>query len=605
MRCRPYALPVVGGGSGSIGDGAPRPSTLVDWVGLVRDLAERLTTVSDAHEVAQTVSAGIQHGLGASAVVVGVLRADGQGVTTLVAEGVRDVTTEWLTAPLPTEESVAAIAALAADGPFVWSTRAARDRDVPMYAGRPSSAEAWAVLPLLIAGRPIGTISIGWPTPRDFDTAEVAILEVIAHQCALALDRARLDAVRRAERDTLELLNEGTQLMVSALEPERLLEELVHLAVPRLAPWCAVCEADGDDLRRAAIEIQGHRALARTLKGRVVASIRGPHPAAVAFRTGTVQVVCPVDEEVARSGFTPIDAPPVGTRKGPWTELSVPIKSAGDVLGVLTLVSDRWHGQPPDDVRFAAEGLAARAGVALANAWRFEEARRTATTLSGAFLPARLPAIAGYEVAAQYLPAGATVAGDWYDVAALPSGAYLVGIGDAGGHGIEAASLMGQLRNGARSLAMVGKTPGEIVSGLRLLTAHEHPDAFATVSYGLLDPVAHTAAWAVAGHIPVLRFGRGSASYVEGHVELPLGWPSPPSGEHVLALGEGEGVVLVTDGVVERRSSGLDEGMAQLRDVVATHTSLGAAELTDAIVDRFCQSPEDDCCVLVLTRRCA
>lgn len=593
---------MAGGGSGSIGGDAPRPSALVEWVELVRDLAERLTTVSDAEEIARTISSEIQRGLGASAIVLGVMSPDGQGITTLVAEGVTDSTTELLTTPLPMDASLPAIAALAKGGPFVWSTLAARDRDYPMYAGRPSNAEAWAVLPLLIGGRPVGALSIGWPRRRDFDSAEVAILEVIAHQCALALDRARLDAVRRAERDTLELLSEGTQLMVSALEPGRLLEELVHLAVPRLAPWCAVCEADGDDLRRAAIEIQGEEAIARKLKGRVVASIHSAHPAAVAFRTGTVQVVYPIAEEFIRSGFEPIDATSVVERKDPWTGLSVPIKSSGDVLGVLTLVSDKWNGQPPDDVRFAAEGLAARAGVALANAWRFEEARRTATTLSKAFLPAQLPSISGYEVAAQYLPAGATVAGDWYDVAVLPSGGYLVGIGDAGGHGIEAASLMGQLRNGARSLAMVGQAPGQIVSGLRLLTTHEHPDAFATVSYGLLDPVAHTAAWVVAGHIPVLRFGNDTVSYVEGHVELPLGWPSPASGEHILTLGEGDGVVLVTDGVVERRASGVDEGMTQLRDLVAAHNSLGAAELTDVIVDRLCQSPEDDCCVLVLRR---
>ena len=56
----------------------------------------------------------------------------------------------------------------------------------------------------------------------------------------------------------------------------------------------------------------------------------------------------------------------------------------------------------------------------------------------------------GYHAATRYIPAEGHVAGDWFDVAQLPSGAFLVGVGDVGGHRLPAASLMLQLRNATR-----------------------------------------------------------------------------------------------------------------------------------------------------------
>jgi serine phosphatase RsbU (regulator of sigma subunit) len=87
---------------------------------------------------------------------------------------------------------------------------------------------------------------------------------------------------------------------------------------------------------------------------------------------------------------------------------------------------------------------------------------RHATPASGRADPRRVAEVAGYESAARYIPAEGRVAGDWFDVAQLPSGGFLVGVGDVGGHGLPAASLMLQLRNPARALATQAacRTPG-------------------------------------------------------------------------------------------------------------------------------------------------
>jgi GAF domain-containing protein len=446
----------------------------------------------------------------------------------------------------------------------------------------------------------VGVLTLGWPADHRFDEVELAVLEVIAHQCAVALDRARIEQVRLAERDALELLSEGTRLMVSALDPADIVESLVALAVPRLAPWCAVDVVEGHTLRRVAVEIAGHEDLARELRDRAGLPIGHPAPHTVAIRTGEVQVVPEVDR-VLRTLYPD---PRVGALLGerPWTGLAVPVKAAGEVIGVMSLASDRWRSTPTDDVRFVAEGLAARAGVALVNARRFEDERQTAALLMEAFLPARLPAIPGYEVAARYLPAGGRVAGDWYDVVPLPSGRYLVGIGDAGGHDIRAASLMGQLRNSARGLAMTGLSPAAVLDGLQLLTVEDGPDSFATAAYGVLDPATHAVRWAIAGHLPPLVFGPDGARFLARAGGAPLGSPGAGVTEQSARWGPATGVVLVTDGVLERRGQGLDDGLDRLLRLVDDHRALDATALTGRIVAALCPGAEDDCCVLVLRR---
>lgn len=575
---------------------------LLEWVALVRDLAERLTRVGDLSELGRAVSEEARRGLGACAVVLQELVEDGKALVAIVADGVTDETKALLAHPGPADETVPAIAALTKGGPYLWSTLAERDRDYPEYRGRPSAATSWAILPLSVRGAPVGALSLGWPQPEHFAQEKVAILEVIAHQCAIAIDREHLDQRRCAERETLELLSRGSELMVSALEPGRLVEALVQLAVPRLAPWCAVGEVEGTSVRRVAIAVDGAGELADALRGRIITSIDSTHPMALTVRTGELQIVHPIPVEVARTTVPTADAEVLEKGAAESTGICVPIKSGGAVIGVLSLASGAWKGTCPDPVRFAAEGLAARAGTGLANARLYQRERKTASMLAEAFLPARLPEIPGYELAARYLPSGSLVAGDWYDVAPLGSGTYLVGMGDAGGHGVEAASLMGQLRNGARSLAVIGRRPAGIVDGLRLLASQDSEDAFATVLYGLLDSRAHALHWTSAGHVPLLRFGSGGAAYLPEPPDLPLGCPAGPAAEHVLELGRGDGVVLVTDGVAERRADGLESRMQQLLELVAARTEEPASTLTEAIVEALCAAPEDDCCVLVLKR---
>ena len=415
---------------------------LVDRISVVRDIAERLTAVVDLPDLARAVASGFREGLGATALTLAVLDQDGKSFTTLVAEGVTEASKERLSGCVPVDLLDAGGHGDGRGATTVLVVARGPGPGISRVLGYPSIARSWAVLPLVVRGSSIGVLAVGWDTEHDFDEVEAAFLQVLAHQCAVALDRTLLDQVRRSERRALELLSEGTRVMVSALEPQAIIDALADLAVPRLAPWCGIYVVEGQRLRRVAIQIAGDRELAAELRNQHALSIDDQHPLTKAFRTAE-SIVVPVHESFVRAVYPPEQAERILQRRVPWTALAVPIKASGEVIGVMSLVSDTWGEGPPDDVRFVAEGLAGRAGVALVNARRFEEERRTAALVMGAVLPEELPDIPGYEVAARYLPAGSRVAGDWYDVARLPSGPYLIGIGDAAGHGTLAASSWG------------------------------------------------------------------------------------------------------------------------------------------------------------------
>ena len=160
----------------------------------------------------------------------------------------------------------------------------------------------------------------------------------------------------------------------------------------------------------------------------------------------------------------------------------------------------------------------------LRNARRYDLERSTARLLSEAVLPRELPQVSGYEVASRYIPAEGRVAGDWFDVARLPSGKFLVGIGDVGGHGISAASLMAQLRDAARGLGDRRRRAREIIRGLAELTLMDDAHGFTTALYGSLSPDEGSFLWSSAGHIPPLLFGSGFASWLAFAEHLLSGW---------------------------------------------------------------------------------
>ena len=201
-----------------------------------------------------------------------------------------------------------------------------------------------------------------------------------------------------------------------------------------------------------------------------------------------------------------------------------------------------------------------------------EREHRIAETLQRSLLPERLPEIPGVLLAARYVPASADmeVGGDWYDVMQLPSGQVGLAIGDVAGHGLRAASTMGQLRMALRAYALEEPSPARVVSRLDRLVSQLLVSEIVTLVYLVLDLDSGMVQLANAGHPPPLVVGEGGqTSYLEEGLGSPLGCDADPPVETSFRLAPGSTLLLFTDGLVEKRGVSIQDGLERLETLAA------------------------------------
>jgi serine phosphatase RsbU (regulator of sigma subunit)/anti-sigma regulatory factor (Ser/Thr protein kinase)/anti-anti-sigma regulatory factor len=185
---------------------------------------------------------------------------------------------------------------------------------------------------------------------------------------------------------------------------------------------------------------------------------------------------------------------------------------------------------------------------------QFEQAREVVHALQRALLPDRVPVLPTLDVAGRYLLAADEQAagGDWFDVLAHDGHAQLV-VGDVVGHGVAASATMGQLRAVLLDRLATDKTVAEAVAALDRRARREPGSFAATVCVVDVDLATGDLEYVTAGHPPPLVLDRTadeSGRYLEPSGAGPLG-----TGGQITAgrdrLGDGEIVVLYTDGIVE------------------------------------------------------
>jgi anti-sigma regulatory factor (Ser/Thr protein kinase) len=252
--------------------------------------------------------------------------------------------------------------------------------------------------------------------------------------------------------------------------------------------------------------------------------------------------------------------------------LAVPLLvDGGKVIGVLQVGTGEDRSFSSDDaqlLQLAADRLA----VAIDRARLNEHAHHIAATLQRSLLPSNIPEVSGLTFATRYQPGadGTQVGGDLYDVVPYSDGRVGLAIGDVVGRGIEAASLMGQLRNSLRAYALEDDRPDQVVERLNRLMHHWQQDRIATLIYLVVDPRSGRVSFASAGHLPPLVRGPdGQARYLEGGDFVPLG--VLPFGGYTAGTAElepGSTIFLYTDGLVEERGMSIDDGLERLRAAI-------------------------------------
>jgi anti-sigma regulatory factor (Ser/Thr protein kinase)/putative methionine-R-sulfoxide reductase with GAF domain len=268
---------------------------------------------------------------------------------------------------------------------------------------------------------------------------------------------------------------------------------------------------------------------------------------------------------------------PILREAGVRSLLGVPLIVEGKAVGVLhvgTLAPREFTTEDAALLQLAA----ARAAPAIERARLFDaldREHRNAVALQRSLLPDRLPDIPGMDVAAGYLPSLDEVGGDWYDVVDLPRGHVGLAIGDVAGHGVRAASLMGQLRTGLRAYALEGHGAGETLKRVDQLLQTIRGRGMATAAYAVIAPETGAVTLASAGHPPpVLISAAGEARLLEVTSAPPLGTlPYSTFREVQTTLEPGETLLMYTDGLVERRGEALTVGLERLRAAASMSVS--------------------------------
>ncbi|MEU6896203.1 SpoIIE family protein phosphatase [Streptomyces sp. NPDC046557] len=215
--------------------------------------------------------------------------------------------------------------------------------------------------------------------------------------------------------------------------------------------------------------------------------------------------------------------------------------------------------------------LAGHIGQGLHRAYQIDQQRETALALQRAILgPSHLPAgfAVRYEPAARPLEVG----GDWYDTITLPDGRIGIVVGDCVGRGLDAATVMGQLRSACRALLLQDASPAQTLSALDRFAALIPGAVCTTVFCGVLDPDSGQLTYSSAGHPPgILTHRDGTTRLLEDGRSIPLAVrPGHPRPDAQCTMPARATLLLYTDGLVERRrrslAVGIEQASAALRD---------------------------------------
>ena len=319
-------------------------------------------------------------------------------------------------------------------------------------------------------------------------------------------------------------------------------------------------------------------------------------PAEQAVRTQAVQVLAP-------------DPAQAGDGDRGWWRVLAPVTERGESIGLLEL----YLAEEPDSETVAEIGQVAYllAFVVIANRRHtdlFEWGQRSRSfSLSAEIQQRLLPGPRTCEAAAftlsGWLEPAANIGGDTFDYS-LDRDVLHMSLTDAMGHGVGAALAasvcLGSLRGSRRSGDTLLEQATETNTALAAQAATRGLDDFVT---GLLVRVdLHTGTCEVvnAGHVaPYLSRG-AEITALELPVDLPFGlFPNTVYRSTQVTLRPGDRVVLLTDGMLERKVGAVDlpGAIANTRDL---HPREVVRALADSALEATGHQLSDDATVLCL-----
>jgi serine phosphatase RsbU (regulator of sigma subunit) len=169
-------------------------------------------------------------------------------------------------------------------------------------------------------------------------------------------------------------------------------------------------------------------------------------------------------------------------------------------------------------------------------------------------LPESVGDRSGVDIAAHFEPSAA-IGGDYYDILDRPGGGFAIVVADVAGHGLAAGLRMAMVKSALTLLVEEGRSAQEVFQRLgHLLRRRAGERSFVTLALADFDPAGGRLELLNAGHPPAYLV-RASGEVVELMLPgVPLGGLSGAPGHASLRLAPGEGVVFLSDGLIEARN---------------------------------------------------
>jgi serine phosphatase RsbU (regulator of sigma subunit) len=189
------------------------------------------------------------------------------------------------------------------------------------------------------------------------------------------------------------------------------------------------------------------------------------------------------------------------------------------------------------------------------------------------FPAAPLP-LPGFDIAGASCPAQAT-GGDYFDYVPMKDASLAVVIGDISGHGFGPALLMAETRAYLRAFTMTHTDVAEIVRLLnRALAVDTEDDRFATLLLARFEPLTRSFVYVSAGHTAghlLNPAGRVKCNLTSTGMPLAIMPDAVFTAAPAMTLEPGEGVFLLTDGIIEAHSPdenlfGVERALAVIHD---------------------------------------
>lgn len=275
----------------------------------------------------------------------------------------------------------------------------------------------------------------------------------------------------------------------------------------------------------------------------------------------------------------------------------------GEVIGVFIATLNKLRPFDADYSQFV-DVLALTIGSVVERAQRRSEVVGELQFVNETLQRAMLPAVRDTPtIAARYLPAAnnLSVGGDWYDIIDLPDQRRAMVVGDCVGHGLHAATAMGQLRSAARALLLEGCDPARMIASLDTFASSIEGGACASVVCVMVDRVAGRLDYCRAGHPPPLVVTPTGTRWLDASGGPVLGLdPDAERRNTSTDFDVDDVLVMYTDGLVERRGRPINDQF----DALAKHASLvvdrNVTQVANSILLMMdTDSVEDDVVLLV------